>query len=158
MDAFAYAQRGTGIRAMLGRFKFLHRDPKWWEACKHVTDYADQFVDEALKLHAEKKTASLESTSALRLVEQMANDTQDRLTLRSHIISVFSPAHDGAAIVLSNAMFHLARNPRIWSALRAEILSSKDQTLSYDLLNSYKYLKWVLQESRLLKLSISQTV
>ena len=30
IEAFAYAQRGTGIRALLGRFKFLHRDRKWW--------------------------------------------------------------------------------------------------------------------------------
>ncbi|OCL14662.1 cytochrome P450 [Glonium stellatum] len=104
MDAFAYAQRGTGIRAMLGRFKFLHRDKEWWKACKTVTDFADRHVEKAIA-RVEKGEVAGKDSNYLRLVDEMAKDTQDRLTLRSHILSVFSPAHDGAAIALSNITF-----------------------------------------------------
>jgi cytochrome P450 len=78
----------------------------------------------------------------------MAEETQDSLTLRSLVISVFSPAHDGAAVTLSNAMFHLARRPAVWSKLREEVQATKGQELTYELLNSYKYLQWVFKESK----------
>ncbi|ORY19055.1 cytochrome P450 [Clohesyomyces aquaticus] len=149
MDAFAYAQKGTAIRAMLGRLKFMHRDKKWWDSCKHVTDYIDVHVDKAIaRLSARDGTRNdAEIDGRLRLADEMAQDTQDKLTLRSHMLSVFSPAHDGAAVALSNACFHLARNPEEWAKLRSEILPTRNEPLTYDLLNSYKYLSWVLKEN-----------
>ncbi|KAL1596537.1 hypothetical protein SLS60_009185 [Paraconiothyrium brasiliense] len=149
MNAFEYAQRGTGIRSILGRLKFLHRDKNWWEACKEVTDYADKHVDLALvRLSRRKKNGqSRRESDRIRLVDEMAHDTQDRVTLRSHIISVFSPAHDGAATVLTNVVFHLARHPKVWDRLKKEIESTKHHLLTYELLNSYQYLEWVLKET-----------
>ncbi|KAH7125253.1 cytochrome P450 [Dendryphion nanum] len=111
MDSFEYAQRGTGIRAILGRLKIFHRDKKWLEACKQVTDFCDKCVDEALSRNEEGKERRTEH-NRLRLVDEAAKATKDRYTLRSLILSVFSPAHDGAAVALSNAFFHLARSPR----------------------------------------------
>lgn len=145
-EAFACAQNGTDIRAMLGRFKVLHRNKKWWEARKVVTDYADQHVENALE-RLKKSKDGTDEKGQLRLVDEMAKDTQDKYTLRSHIISVFSPAHGGAAITLSNAVFHLARHTEVYQKLRDEIITTKDEVLNYDLLNSYKYLSWVLKES-----------
>jgi cytochrome P450 len=147
MEAFAYAQRGTGIRAMLGRFRFLHRDQKWWDSCKQVTDWVDNYVDAAITRINNGKANSADN-KRIRLVDEMAKDTQDRLTLRSHVLSVFSPAHDGAAIALSNTFFHLARNPDVWQKLQDEIKPTRGQPLTYDLLNSYKYLNNVLRESK----------
>jgi cytochrome P450 monooxygenase len=82
MEAFAYAQRGTAIRAILGRFKFLHRDQKWWRACKDVTDYLDTCVDAALdrqqnnegRVIAGSKVATI--STRLRLVDEMARDSR----------------------------------------------------------------------------------
>jgi len=153
-DAFAYAQKGTAIRSMLKHIKFLHRDEKWWRACKTVTDYAEKHVDKALqRLHARGKPnhggdAAARKTQ-LRLVDEMARDTQDKFTLRSHIISVFSPAHDGAAIALTNVMFHLARHPAVWERLQTEIRPTKHESLTYELLNSYRYLSHVFKESEI---------
>lgn len=151
MEAFEYAQRGTGIRSVLGRLKFLHQDKKWWEACREVNDYADKHVDLSLDRlknmeNMEKQNGSHNRGKSVRLVHEMARDTQDRLTLRSHIISVVSPAHDGAATTLTNVCFHLARNSAIWERLKAEIEPMKNQKLDYELLNSYQYLEWVLKE------------
>lgn len=153
-DAFAYAQKGTAIRSMLKRLKFLHRDEKWWEACKMITDYADKHVEKSLQRLREREKSNPGSDtdatkSQLRLVDEMARDTQDKLTLRSHIISVFSPAHDGAAIALSNVMFHLARHPAVWEKLKAEVNPTQHEPLTYELLNSYRYLSHVFKESRL---------
>ena len=154
MDSFSYAQRGTGIRALLGWFKFLHRDKKWWQACQNVTDFCDQHVEKALARREHDKKAHLTEDAArsgnypkrLRLVDEMAQETQDPIDLRYQILSAFSPAHDGAAILLSNTFFHLARNPDMWLKLRAEILPTKDDALTYELLKSYKYLENVFRE------------
>ncbi|KAH7089926.1 cytochrome P450 [Paraphoma chrysanthemicola] len=151
-EAFAYAQKGTAIRAMLKRLKFLHRDEKWWEACQMITDYADKHVEKALQRLDRRSLVKEEGKGnqddpQLRLVDEMVKDTQDTLTLRSHIISVFSPAHDGAAMTLTNAMFHLARQPAIWDRLREEIIPTKHESLTYDLLNSYRYVSHVLKET-----------
>jgi cytochrome P450 len=142
-DAFTYALKGTAIRSILGRWKFLHRDEKWWEACATVTDYADEHVEKSLQ----RLRVGGGSESHLRLVDEMARDTQDKLTLRSHIINAFSPAHDGAGLTLSNTMFHLARHPVVWEKLREEVLPTANEELTYELLNSYKYLSHVFKES-----------
>ena len=80
------------------------------------------------------------------LLDEMAKETQDRIDLRHQILSVFSPAHDGTSIILSNVFSHLARNPSVWSQLRTEILPTKHSPLTYHLLKSYKCLDYVLRE------------
>ena len=147
MEAFEYAQRGTGVRMMLGRLRFLHRDAKWYASCKQVTDFCEARVDEAIE-RIEKGEERRTGKDRLRLVDEAAKATKDRYTLRSLILSVFSPAHDGAAVALSNVFFHLARHPRVWNKLREEILRNKNQAISYDLLNTYTYLKNVFRESK----------
>ena len=143
---------------MLGKLKVLHRDKAWWSACRTVTDFCDQRVEKALarqrlRQETEKPDGSRElgyfqdKSEKLRLVDEMANKTQDPLDLRSQILAVFSPAHDGAAITLGNLFFHLARRPNIWKKLRAEILPTKEAPLTYELLKSYRYLDHVLRES-----------
>ncbi|KAF2662187.1 cytochrome P450 [Lophiostoma macrostomum CBS 122681] len=110
VHAFQYAQRGTGIRMLLGRLKFLHRDQKWFDACKQVTDFCESHVNEAIS-RMEKGQERRTEKDRLRMVDEAAKATRDRYTLRSLVLSVFSPAHDGAAVALSN-IFHLARHPR----------------------------------------------
>jgi cytochrome P450 len=147
MEAFEYAQRGTGIRAILGRLAFLHRDKKWIDACSQVTGFCDSRVGEAL-VRIDKKEERRTEGDRLRLVDEAAKNTKDKYTLRSLILSVFSPAHDGAAVALGNVFFHLARHPRIWRKLLDEITMSQDEAITYELLNSYQYLKNVLRESK----------
>ena len=150
--SFAYAQRGVGIRALLGSFKFLHRDKEWYKACRDVTDFCDKHVELALarrrdQQDREKDVDTRGSDERLCLLDEMAKETQDPIDLRYQILSVFSPAHDGAAITLGNAFFHLARHPSAWSQLRAEILPTKSSPLTYPLLKSYKFLDHILRES-----------
>ncbi|TVY82546.1 Cytochrome P450 monooxygenase lepH [Lachnellula suecica] len=149
LDAYFYAQRGTAVRLMLGpKLRFLHRDPRWWKDCDTVNSFIDKHVDDALTRRAQDKPAGLEGRKdQFHLVDEMAKATQDRLTLRFQMQNVFTPAHDGAAVTLSNALFHLSRNPKVWSKLRAEILPTKDSTMTYDLLKTYQYLKNTIRET-----------
>ncbi len=122
---------------MLGpKLRFLHRDPKWWHDCDIVNAFLDKHVEEALHRREKGETAS-----QLRLIDEMASATQDRLTLRFQMQNVFTPAHDGAAVTLSNAFFHLSRNPASWAKLKAEVMPTKNVAITYDLLKTYQYLK-----------------
>ncbi|KAL8722589.1 MAG: hypothetical protein Q9225_000945 [Loekoesia sp. 1 TL-2023] len=157
MESFAYAQRGTGIRTILGCFRFLHRDARWLEACRKVTDFCVEKVKNALARQKVQDVSSHQGlkdergpeqnfSRRLRLIDEMAKQTQDPIDLRYQILNVFSPAHDGAAITTGNVFFHLARQPRLWANLRDEILPTRDEPLSYELLRSYRFLDYVLRE------------
>ena len=117
-----------------------------------MTDFCDKNVKLALtrrkhQQDREKVEDDQRFEERMCLLDEMAKETQDPIDLRYQILSVFSPAHDGASIALSNVFFHLARNPSIWSQLRTEILPTKHSPLTYPLLKSYKFLDYVLRES-----------
>jgi hypothetical protein len=138
MDAFMAAQRDVVI-------PIAQRPEEYKTWCKTVLDYIDDRIDEA-----SKRAASLDddANKQLRIVDELWKTTKDRYSLRYLILSIFSPAHDTVAITVANAMFHLARNSRCWAKLRAEILPTTSSPLTYELLNSYKYLTWILRESK----------
>ncbi|KAI0395498.1 cytochrome P450 [Xylariaceae sp. FL0594] len=150
MDAYFYAQRGCGIRLILGpRLRFFHRDPKWRADCDTVNAFLDQRVDEALERLKKKRSAGEvdQDERRLCLLDEMAKVTQNRLTLRFQMQNIFTPAHDGAAVTLSNAFFHLSRKPEAWQKLRDEVLPTKSAPITYELLKTYRYLKNVIRET-----------
>ena len=151
IEAFAYAQRGIAIRHMLGKFRFLYRNKDWKRSCRTVVGVCDGYVEKALirlRSQDEEKLGGDKSHQRLRLIDEMAKETQDPYDLRSQMVGVFSPAHDGAAVTLSNTFFHLSRRPEEWARLRAEILPTKDEPITYELLVSYKYVEKTLRESK----------
>ncbi|KAF2812870.1 cytochrome P450 [Mytilinidion resinicola] len=112
LDANFYAQRGTGIRMMIGsRASFFHRDQKWRDACQTVNDFLDERVDKALlRLEKRESTELGGGRGRLRLIDEMAKTTKDRQALRFQLQNVLTPALDSPAIVLSNIFFYLSRN------------------------------------------------
>ncbi|KAI0015401.1 cytochrome P450 [Xylariomycetidae sp. FL0641] len=162
MDAYFYAQRGCGVRLMLGpRLRLFHRDPKWWAACDTVNGFLDARVDAALaragRVSSPALTSSMSDTTPrdvdrprLRLVDEMARATRDRRTLRAQLQNVFTPAHDGAAVTLGNAVLHLSRRAGAWARLRAEVLlpaRRRGEPVTYAQLQRYRYLKNVIRET-----------
>lgn len=141
MDAFMAAQRDVVIPVVKRT-----NDYKRW--CKEVLDYIDDRIDDAADRMTKKDNEGPESKQ-VRIVDELLKATNDRHTLKYLVLSIFSPAHDTVAVTVSNAIFHLARNARCWAKLRAEVLPTASQPLTYELLNSYKYLNWVLRESQL---------
>jgi len=140
IDAFVAAQRDVVIPP-----EKRPKDYNKW--CKEVWDYIDVRIDEALlRIQGAYETPI---TGRLRLIDELAKTTQDKHSIRDHIVNIFSPAHDVVAVTLTNALFHLARNPSCWAKLRAEVLPTSTVPLTYELLNSFKHLNSVLRESEL---------
>jgi hypothetical protein len=96
LDAFHYAQQGTGRRFQLGKLAFLHRDKKYYESIKVAHAFADSYVDKAIEYrrnHLEKGSKSIErpigednGRQKTILLHDMALETDDRIDLRNQIM------------------------------------------------------------------------
>ncbi|TVY64172.1 Cytochrome P450 monooxygenase lepH, partial [Lachnellula suecica] len=153
LDAFHYAQQGTGKRLQLGKLAFLHRDKKYYESIKVAHTFADYYVDKAIEYRrsrlAEKRTnASISSTDDtpghnIVLLHEMAMETDNREDLRNQIMH----GHESSAITIGNAIFQLSRHPEKWRRLRAEVQTLGDAPLTLDRLKSLKYIANVTKET-----------
>ncbi|CAD6593970.1 MAG: hypothetical protein ASARMPREDX12_007883 [Alectoria sarmentosa] len=151
LDAFSQALQGAGRRAQAGklRFVFLFDNKKWKSSCDKVHAFVDRHVARALAETETSDKPETESPSSPRyiLINEMAKQIRDLIDLRFQVINVFFPARDSTGIALSNAFFNLARNPEVWTELREQALALGDQPLTFELLKSLTFFKYVLFES-----------
>ncbi|TGO26885.1 hypothetical protein BPAE_0051g00200 [Botrytis paeoniae] len=155
LAAFDASLAGVGKRRLLSRFKrFMHNfDKSWKEACRVVHSYIDVHVARALKEteNSESKAGAMDAdtkqpTRYILLLE-MAKQIRDPVALRFQVLNVFIPARDTTAVMLSNTLFHLARNPNIWTQLRNDSLALGDRPLTFEVLKSLQLFKYVLFET-----------
>lgn len=148
MDAFITALRDV-------KTPVLQRPKVYNDRCKVVLDYIDDCIDEAVS----RVQSNGEGTDRkqVRIIDELVKATQDRHDLKYLIVSNFSPAHDTVAVTLSNAFFHLARNPNCWTKLREEIRPTASEPLTFELLNTFKYMNWILRKSGYLRFNKSET-
>lgn len=151
LDAFSQALQGAGRRAQAGklRFMFLFDNKKWKTSCDKVHAFVDRHVARALvetKPGDDPETRSPSSPHYI-LINEMAKQIRDPIDLRFQVLNVFFPARDSTGIALSNTLFNLARNPEVWTELREQALALGDQPLTFELLKSLTFFKYVLFES-----------
>ena len=152
--AFDRALAGVGQRRLAGnlsgiRFMF---DADWKQAYQVVHAYVDERVRVALEATSSdnRNTAmSKDNSSPTRyiLLDEMAKQICDPVALRYQILAVFTPGRDTTAILVSNVLFHLARNPQIWADLRETALALDPATLTFESLKSLKNFQHVIFET-----------
>jgi cytochrome P450 monooxygenase len=81
------------------------------------------------------------------LLNEMAKHIQDPIELRYQMLNVFMPSRDTTSVLLANCLFHIARNPAIWTKLRTESVALGDKPLTFELLKSLHYFRYVLFET-----------
>ncbi|CAG8960204.1 hypothetical protein HYFRA_00012722 [Hymenoscyphus fraxineus] len=117
-------------RYILGRFGFLAvSKKKWLGTCADVHKIIDGFIDE--EIEAQAKSGNSDAPSGPY----------------NELMNIFFPARDTAAILTSSVFFMLARNPKVWDKLRAEVLGIGSEELTFELLKSMKYLQAVMNET-----------
>ncbi|KAF2792105.1 putative cytochrome P450 alkane hydroxylase [Melanomma pulvis-pyrius CBS 109.77] len=161
LDAFSYAQKGVGLRVLMGKMSFLIRDAKFWEACKVIRQFTQDHVDRALsnrvrhneREDTEKNIASHVKTRMEKgnekyiLVHEMARESQNREELCSQLLNVFFAGRDTPAVALSNIFFCLARHPKAWEKIRKEVEGLKIEDLTFERLKSLRYVQYVINEA-----------
>lgn len=124
-------------------------DPEWKKAYKAVHAYIDEQVNAALDATTPKED-ELDPEEPPRkhvLLHELAKQIRDPIDLRYQMLGVFLPARDTTSILVSNALFHLARNPKIWNDLRKIALEVDLERLTLESLKSLVPFRYVLFET-----------
>ncbi|KAL9118577.1 MAG: hypothetical protein Q9187_004875 [Circinaria calcarea] len=122
LESFNICMRGLAARMRLGKFTFIRgRDREWKEAIRKVHVFIDKHVETVLKGQSSENNEKLQGERYI-LLNEMAKET--------------------------DTLFHLVRDPDRWNKLRLEVLTAtSSEPLSFELLKSIKYLRYIFNES-----------
>ncbi|KAI4160850.1 MAG: hypothetical protein LQ342_005375 [Letrouitia transgressa] len=150
--AMVDVMRGVRLRLQMNKVLFLYRDPTWFDAVARVHRFVDGHIDKTLQQLQDFETTK-NPTKGVEdersdLLWVMAKQLPDKLALRSQILAVFVPSNDTTSILISNAFYALARQPKAWEKLRMEVMAIGRSALNFESLRSLRYLNWILNESK----------
>ncbi|CRG92257.1 cytochrome P450 alkane hydroxylase, putative [Talaromyces islandicus] len=151
-EAFNYSQEAITMRGMLGQLHKFYRDPKADKSDRICREFAQQFVDEAVRaVQSEAKEDKKESSETKRqkytFSHELARRTSDKRRILDELMNVLLAGRDTTASLLSNMFFMLAKHPAIWAKLRSEVASLEGRLPTYEELRNLKYLKYCMNES-----------
>lgn len=148
LGSFDSAMRGIHSRWLLGKFRFL-LGHQWGykKACEEVHEVIEKYIDRAMCKHRSSvaKGPVDEVPRKCVLLGDLVEADLERSEIRDQVLGLFFPARDTTAIAIGNIFFYLARDPRFWTKLCAEVLAV-DQPLTFEYLKSLKYLRCVINE------------
>ncbi len=140
--------------------RFYRRDPREDAARRICRDYVGGFVDEAVALRAAiqaEEAAVLGDKGEQQppprhcFLRELARAIDDREHICDEILSMMGAGRDTTASLLSSTFHVLSRRPDIWRTLRGEIEDLHGEPPTYEQLRALKFVKYILNESKLLK-------
>lgn len=159
--AFTTAQSYLVKRVNFQKLYFLVNNQEFRDCNKTVSRFCEFYINRALQYETEEleKLSNGKYVFLFELVKQ----TRNPRVLRDQCLNILVAARDTTAGLMSFLFFELARNPRIFQKLRAEIVEAFGEGESADLskmtfesLKRLEYLKWVLNETLRLYPSVPQ--
>ena len=154
--AFSYAVAYLGqklswqtLYGILGRRRFNR-------ARNTMYDYVDHYVTEALQTRQSKVQETKSEVDGGRrkyvLLNELVAETQDPMELRYQLLHVLMGGRDTTAALLSWVFLLLSNYPKVFSKLRAEILSifgpdGSTKEITFETLKSAQYLQYLLKET-----------
>lgn len=148
LKAFQLSLRSMGIRLYLGPLRFMLPKSAGTLHWQVVHEFIDFYVDRALQtIKSEAKDSSHNVQARHRsLLDVLAEQTPDRIEIRNQIIQGMMAAQDTTAILISNSLFLLARNPAVWERLRNETTRAGSKTLTPEDIKGFNLLRNILHE------------
>jgi cytochrome P450 len=147
INAFNVAQKGVGIRVLLGKMKFLvSRNRKSSDACALIKDHTQKHIDRVVEQQVEHE--STQDQRNVILVNELAKETSDRSDLCSQLLNVFFAGCDTPAVALTNIFFLLARHHQVRKKCRAEVDGLQLEDLTFEQLKSLRYIQNAIKEGK----------
>jgi cytochrome P450 len=150
-EAMNSAQETIMYRLRLGNLYWLHNPESFKKACRIVKDFTGECVDRVL---AEGyKPRGGEEKGKFVLLEELAQQTRDRVEIRDQCLHLLLAGRDTTAALLSWCIVLLSRHPLEFQNLRSSILahfgttSSPKVELTFESLKSCKPLTHLLHET-----------
>ncbi|KAF2703349.1 cytochrome P450 [Pleomassaria siparia CBS 279.74] len=150
LGSFESGLLGTGLRIMLGSYRFVLPKGSYLKTCRAVHDWLDYHIDRQSTARSAEATRS---TNLLRQKGSMAynlsGQTDDTEYIRSQILQSMLASKETTAMLVSNTMFLLARNPAVWQKLREEIRHhpNRDELFTLDGMLAFAYMQNILKEA-----------
>jgi cytochrome P450 len=154
-DAFNYAQEAIRMRNILGPLAGFRSDPKADRCNTICREFAQQFVEEAVRAAGSDSDAQEKDSSKSRngqkyiFSHELARRTADKRRILDELMNVLLAGRDTTASLLSNMFFMLAKNPAMWAKLRREVATLEGRVPVYEELRNLKYLKCCMNECKM---------
>ena len=132
-----------------GFLAIVMTNPRLKKKYKIVHDFVDSLIEKARANHDAYEKAKKYSTRCI-LIHELFDRTDNVATIRAESLNILLAGRDTTAALLSNTLFHLARNPAIYARLSTEIMAAFPATeppSTIKELKSLKYLRALLNES-----------
>ena len=147
--AMSVAQNNAIMRVRMLSLARFYRSKEEDEAIKVIHDFVDQFVEDAVQY---RQKADLEKRSAEKgqylFLHELAKATDDKLQLRSELLSVLLAGRDTTASLLTNMFFEIARRPDVWKKLQDEVAYLEGASPTYQQLRDLKYVRYCMNECK----------
>jgi cytochrome P450 len=152
LHAFNDAQKGVGVRVLLGKVGFLLPGRRFRESCALIREYTERHIDRAFEQQQRQRRDQKEEDDKIHnsrkciLLHELAKETMDRPVLCGQLLNVFFAGRDTPAVALTNIFFLLARHPRVWRKCREEARGLEKDDLTFEKLKSMRYIQHVINE------------
>jgi cytochrome P450 len=137
------------LRIALGPLSFLVPKGSWLKACRKVHEFADVYVNRALKSRDNRDGVEDGEAPVNKrtLLYNMAQQTGDKTVLRNQVVQAMMAAQETTASLISNVIRNLVTHPSTFTELRSEVLAIGDEPLDFYRLSRMKFLRNIITES-----------
>lgn len=155
--AFKVSQTELARRCRLGRLADWNISKEFLDACEVTQQFVDDYVAKAMRLREKQMQPGYEKTGKggrYVFLEELAMAVDDPIAVRDHLLNVLIPARDSTSTLLAATLFAAAKDPKVMQKLRDEVMDLNGVHPSFETLKNMKYLKWVMNESKCMKLPL----
>ncbi|KAI4125118.1 MAG: hypothetical protein LQ338_004446 [Usnochroma carphineum] len=142
LKAWQLSLRSCSIRNSLGLFKFIISKSESIDQWKTVHGLMDFHINRALNGQSQDCGGSDRS-----LLHNLIRRDTDKVGIRNQIIQGMMAAQDTTAILISNTVHLLSRQPEMWRRLRREVASINLDQIKAEEFKKFSLLRNILYES-----------
>lgn len=152
-DNFDNGTKHIAKRARLSSLYWSYNPAEFKENCADVHQFADHFVQEALKrTEAEEKAEAAGEKKRYVFLHELIKETKDPIELRCQLLHILLAGRDTTAGLLGWTFYLLARHPEVYKKLRATLVETfgpynSPRDISFERLKACTYLQHVMQEA-----------
>lgn len=130
---------------LLGKYLLPSRGSS--AARDHVHRFVDNIVDRGLAKRAKERSDNPNVERRYCFLDALASETDDRLRIRSELLSVLMAGRSTTANLLTNVWFILSTRPDIWTKVQEEVATLGGTEPTIEQLKELKYVGAVVNES-----------
>lgn len=155
-EAFTFCTTEAGVQIRFG-VKSPFPSKHYTRCQDRIHSFVNHYVRKALdRYHTPQAGVAVNSDSKdghrYVFLNELVKQTQDPVMLRSECMNILLAGRDTTASLLGDLWNTLSKRPDVWKKLREEVEQLKDTTPSFETMKNMKYLRYCLNECKLLPL------